>query len=39
VLIRDGHLYHSHEEEVAATEALAATTRIPLWEHPDEVER
>ena len=22
VLIRDGHLYHSHEEEVAATEAL-----------------
>ena len=39
VLIRDGHLYHSHEEEVAATEALAATTRIPLREHPDEVER
>ena len=38
VLIRDGHLYHSHEEEVAATEALAAT-RIPLWEHSNEVER
>ena len=38
VLIRDGHLYHSHEEEVAATEALA-TTRIPVWEHSNEVER
>ncbi len=24
VLIRDGHLFHSHEEEVAATEGLAA---------------
>ena len=40
VLIRDGHLYHSHEAEVAATAALAAlesdSTRIPLWEHPEE---
>ena len=40
VLIRDGHLYHSHEEEVAGTEALAAlesdAARIPLWEHPEE---
>jgi putative ABC transport system ATP-binding protein len=40
VLIRDGHLYHSHEEEVAGTEALAALesdqARIPLWEHPEE---
>jgi putative ABC transport system ATP-binding protein len=45
VLIRDGHLYHSHEEELAATEALAslesgepteATRRIPLWEHREE---
>ena len=34
VLIRDGHLYHSHEEEVAATEALG--TRVPLWEHSEE---
>ena len=34
VLIRDGHLYHSHEEEVAATEALGS--RIPLWEHSEE---
>ena len=40
VLIRDGHLYHSHEEEVAATEALATlesgaepdpASRVPLW--------
>ena len=42
VLIRDGHLYHSHEDEVAATEALAAleaggepdpASRVPLWDH------
>ena len=42
VLIRDGHLYHSHEEEVAGTEALATlesgaepdpASRVPLWEH------
>ena len=45
VLIRDGHLFHSHEEEVAATPALAApepstpeaaestTGRRPLWDH------
>ena len=42
VLIRDGHLYHSHEEEVAATEALATleagaepdpASRVPLWVH------
>ncbi len=35
VFIRDGHLFHSHEEELAATAALAEqeeeTTRIPLW--------
>jgi putative ABC transport system ATP-binding protein len=40
VLIRDGHLYHSHEEEVAATQGLAAlepeATRVPLWEHAEE---
>jgi len=45
VLIRDGHLYHSHEEEVAATEALATlesgaepdpASRVPLWEHSTE---
>jgi putative ABC transport system ATP-binding protein len=48
VLIRDGHLYQSHEEELAATEALStlesnqatqqapAMTRIPLWKHPEE---
>jgi len=36
VLIRDGHLYQSHEEVVAATEALAATTRTPLWEHTED---
>ena len=45
VLIRDGHLYHSHEEELAATEALGSLgasdpsdgpTRLPLWEHPEE---
>ena len=48
VLIRDGHVYHSHEEEVAATEALATleagssvdadrtTSRRPLWDHPVE---
>jgi putative ABC transport system ATP-binding protein len=40
VLIRDGHLYHSHEEEMAGTEGLSAlepdTRRIPLWEHPEE---
>ena len=40
--------FHSHEEELAATEALASleasdpsdsgnsTTRIPLWDHPEE---
>jgi putative ABC transport system ATP-binding protein len=48
VLIRDGHIFRSHEEELAATEALATletgssgspetdTTRVPLWEHPTE---
>jgi putative ABC transport system ATP-binding protein len=41
VLIRDGHVYHSHErahdavgDDVAATEALRS--RVPLWEHSEE---
>ncbi len=29
VLIRDGHLFHSHKEEVAATEGLAALESSP----------
>ncbi|MEO7236722.1 MAG: ABC transporter ATP-binding protein [Lapillicoccus sp.] len=33
VLIRDGHLFHTHEEAVAAT-----TGRQPLWEHADQTE-
>ena len=33
VLIRDGHLFHTHEEAVAAT-----TGRQPLWEHTEHPE-